>query len=177
MLIPIIINPAVVLDSWSTVIEDAQGMEPQIYSAMVEVISESDVRLKIKFQKFAPGWLAAILGDRRGCMTIRNEIDADLQTFAVHITANTFGTALVVNYFLTTRLGFFRALVEKAGHWLDNQKPPVPLTAELNVVQREILMTGFTTTVFTALQRAIEEVMQELGQDAGTVESRTGFIL
>ena len=177
MFVPVIVNNGVILDTWSALIEDGQGMESEIYGGVEEVIKECDVRLSIKFEKFAPGWLAAILGNRRDCMTIRNGFDPDLQTFAVHITANTIGTALVVYYFLTTRLGLWRALVEKAEYWLDSEKPPVPLTVELDVVQKEILMRGFTTIVFTALQRVVEEVMQGLGRDAGTLDSKSGFVL
>lgn len=134
-------------------------------------------RIKFEYGKIAPGFFAWLFGHRRHCLRVMNVLDGDLQTIVVCISVNSYGSALVVNWWLLTKLGFWRWLLERAGYWLDNKKPPVPLTVELDVVQKDILMKGFVTVVVTALQRAVEAVMQELGQDKGTVDSKSGFVI
>jgi hypothetical protein len=177
MFFPIVVNNGVLLDSWNTVIEEGKGVESKIYRGVEEAIRECEIPVNIKHHKIAPGWVGLVLGDWWDCMTVRGCLDKDIGTFVVHITANSVGTALVVNYFLTTRLGFWRALVEKAGYWLDGKKPPMPLTVELNVVQKEILMKGFVSVVFTALQQAVEEMLQELGCEKNPIDSKSGFVI
>jgi len=178
MFLPVIVNSTVLLDSTSMIIEDGADRASEIYLGVEEFIAACNVpEVRIKRQRLAPSLLGALLGDRRDCLTVINTLDSDLRTFAVHITANDYGSALVVNWWLCARLGFWRTLVEKAGYWLESKPPPVPLTAELDLFQKDILMKGFVTVVFTALQRAVEEVMQGLGQDISDLESKSGFVI
>lgn len=175
MFLPVIVNQNVVLDSWSTVIEDGAGRGGEIFRLVENFIVDHKVpAVKTKRQRMAHSYLGWLLGDSQECLTVVNTIDGDLNTFAVHLTTMDFGSSLSAAYFLCTRLGLLRALVERAGYWLDQQAVRKPLAVELNVLQRELLMKSFTTVVFTALQTAVQQVMQGLGGD-GDLNSQAGF--
>lgn len=174
MFLPVIVNQDVVLDSWSAVLEDGAGYGGEIFRLVEEFLAEHDVpAVRIKHQQLAPSFLGALLGNRRDCLTVVNTLDAALRTFAVHVVASDFGTALVVNWWLCARLGFFRALIEKAGYWLESKKPPVPLVVELDVFQKDLLLRGFSVVVYSALQHAIEQVRQGKKMKGGN--STSGF--
>jgi hypothetical protein len=179
MIFPFVrIHDGEILDRSSWVLEDGAGWEGEIYCRIEDAIKGVQApKIKFEYGKIAPGFFAWLFGHRRHCLRVMNVLDGDLQTIVVCISVNSYGSALVVNWWLLTKLGFWRWLLERAGYWLDNKKPPVPLTVELDVVQKDILMKGFVTVVVTALQRAVEAVMQELGQDKGTVDSKSGFVI
>lgn len=178
MIFPFVrIHDGEILDRSSWVLEDGAGWEAEIYRLVEESIKDSQApKMRFEYGKIAPGFFDWLFGDRRGCLRVTNVFDDDLRTIVSCISVNDYGTALVVNWWLMTKLGFWRWLLERAQYWLEGKKPPVPLTVELDVVQKDILMKGFVTVVFTALQRAVEGVMQELGQDKGSLDSKSGFV-
>ena len=85
----------------------------------------------------------------------------------VCISVASYGSALLVNWWVLTKLGFWRWLVERAKYWAEDATPPAPLVVEMDTFQKDIVMNAFGTVVFTGLQRAVQEVMQGLGAGYG----------
>jgi hypothetical protein len=172
------IHEDVILDRSSWVLEDGAGWESEIYRRVEEGIKGVQApKIKLEYGKIAPGFLGWLFGNRRDCLRVTNVLDDDLRTIVVCISVNSYGNALVVNWWLLTKLGFWRWLMDRAGFWLEGKKPPIPLTVELSVVQKDILTKGFVTVVFTGLQRTVESVIQELGQDKDSIDSKSGFVV
>jgi len=172
------IHDGEILDRWNAVVEDGCGHEEDIYRGIESFVRESGVPdIRMERGTLATGFLAWVFGDRRDCLRVTNTLDADVETVVVCISVASYGSALTVNWWVLSKLGLWRWLVERTRYWVEEAKPPTPLVVEMDTFQKDILMKAFGTVLFTGLQLAVQEIMQGLGKDTSGLDSTSGFLI
>ena len=106
-----VINDKIVLDRWSAVIPQGHGLGQQLYWS-VEALIEQWGAPGIQFQprELAPSFIAGLLGERHPCMAIKNILSSKLRTFVIYIDATDSGDALIINWWLCSRMGLWYTL-------------------------------------------------------------------
>ena len=160
-----------ILDSWSVLIEQAQGKAEEIYKETLRFIKgEEAPGVKTETVKVRPSWLKGLFGKERGYLMVTNE---GLKDYKMYIGARDYGNNLDVQWYLTCEPGFFKktlsAVLTKGGS-------DKALSFLLDIFQQQDL-TAYVTCVHHCVLKSIEAVMTGMGQDYSKVERKSrGFL-
>lgn len=160
---------AKILDSWSVLIENARGKGEEAYDSTMKFIQDSeapDIGLeKVTVVGRSIGFFERAQGDY---LMVTNE---GLEDFRMYVGARDYGNNLYVSWYLTCEPGFFKsffsALIEKN---------PTAFSFSLDVFQLEDL-TAYVTCIHHCLLKAVDKILNGLGQDPSKVERKSrGFL-
>jgi hypothetical protein len=94
-----------IIDRWSMIVENAQGLAEQIYSDTEAFVKESQAPgISFERVKVRPSWLKGMLGNERSYLMVSNDALSDYRMF---IGARDYGNALGISWFMTCEPGFF----------------------------------------------------------------------
>jgi len=165
-----------IFDSWSVLIEKANGKSEEVFEATKRLIQEADVpgiemnmvagrtRQQDKSKFFALG--AHYL--ERDYLRVTNE---NLKDFKMYIGARDYGNNLSVFWYLTCEPSFLDKLV--SGFFTKDVRA---FSFALDIFQQEDL-TSYVTCVHHCLLKAVDQLMQSLNQDPSEIDRKSkGFL-
>lgn len=160
-----------IIDRWSMVIENGRGNTEQIYKDTDSYVKESKAPgIEIKRVSVRSGWLKGLFGKERDYMMVTN---LGLRDYRVFIGASDYGDNLDVSWYLTCEPGFFeRTLSNILTRGASNRA----LSFCLDLFHQQDL-NAYATVVQHCLIRAIEKLLQALGQDTSKIDKKSrGFL-
>lgn len=160
-----------IIDRWSMIVEGSQGQAEQVYQDTEKFIVESKAPgIRIERTKVRPSWLKGLLGNERNYMMVSNEALGDYRMF---IGARDYGDNLDISWFLTCEPGFFR---KRLSNVLTSGASDKALSLNLDLFEQQDL-NAYSTVVHHCLLKAIEKLMQGLGQDSSKIDRKSrGFL-
>ena len=158
-----------IIDSWSILIEDAQGREEEIYQATLKRIEENNPPgVRVDKVEVRPGWLKGVFGKKREYLMVGNE---RLRDFKMYVGARDYGNNLDVCWYLTCEPGFFKKRISKALTESDKA-----LSYILDLFDQQDLR-AYATVVHHCVLDAVEILMTKMGQDTSKIERKSrGFL-
>jgi len=157
-----------ILDSWSVLIEDAQGKADEIYSSVLKFLQESKIP-DVKTETVT-GVVPGFFGPKghRDYLMAKNE---RLKDYRMYVGARDYGKNLNVSWYLTCEPGPLKRMV--SGALTGYAKG---LSFSLDVFQLEDL-TAYVTSVHHRVLKAVDSVMRESGQDPSKIDRKSrGFL-
>jgi len=158
-----------ILDSWSILIENAQGRGKEIYEKTKRYIEESQAPgIKTIDVKVRPSWLKGLLGKEREYLRVENTA---LKDFKMYVGARDYGNNLDVQWYLTCEPGFFKKRLSRV---LTSSEDT--LSFLLDIFKQQDLR-AYATVVHHALLKAVIDLMSELEQDSSKIDRKSrGFL-
>jgi hypothetical protein len=160
-----------IIDRWSMIVENAQGLAEQIYGDTQSIVNESQAP-GIGFERVQvrPSWLKGILGNERSYLMVTNDALSDYRMF---IGARDYGSALDISWFMTCEPGFFS---KKLSNILTSGASAQALSLNLDIFQQQDL-NAYATLVHHCMLKAIEKMMSGKGQDTTQIDRKSkGFL-
>jgi hypothetical protein len=160
-----------IIDRWSMIVENGQGLTEQIYSDTETFVKESQAP-GIGFERVQvrPSWLKGILGNERSYFMVTNTALDDYRMF---IGARDYGNALDISWFLTCEPGFFS---KKLSSVLTSGASDKALSLNLDIFQQQDL-SAYATVVHHCLLKAVDKLMLGAGQDSSKIDRKSkGFL-
>lgn len=171
-----IVSQDIVLDSWSTVVEQGKGKGADIYTCTRDRIEQSGIPARIDLENIAPGFLSGIFGGGRRFMAVRGTRNRALASYVFYIHAQDYGANLVVNWWLVSRIGLLNTLVQKTYYHFSDEPQPRPLKIDLDFFEQNVELRAFLSTLHQCVVWAVEKALQELGKNTHGVNSKSGFL-
>lgn len=165
----VILKDEKILDSWSTIIENAQDKVAEIYNEVPRFIQESQAPgVKTETVNVNPGMIGALLGRRRDYLMVTNE---SMKDFKMYIGAREYGNNLDVSWYLTCEPSVFKKALSDI-----LTKSDKGLSFMLDIFQQQDL-NAYATVVHHCLLKSVENIMQGLNQDSSKIERKSrGFL-
>ena len=160
-----------IIDRWSMIVEDAQGLAEQIYSDTEANIKEIQAPgINFERTQVRPSWLKGILGNERSYLMITNDALGDYRMF---IGARDYGKTLDISWFMTCEPGFFS---KKLSSVLTSGASDRALSLNLDIFQQQDL-SAYATVVHHCMLKAVEKMMTGKGQDISEIDRKSkGFL-
>jgi len=185
-----IVRKEEVLDDWSVLIEQGQGLAEQLLNDTQGFIGHSQapaIRLEVK--QMAPSFVRGLLGGRRPFLVVTNTANSNLRPYRMYINARDYGNNLDVAWYLVFQVGFWRrllgylALIPLFGLFL----LPFLLLGRAARARREGMLDldlfdqqdlrAYVTNAHHCLLKAVEKAMIGLNQDPAKIERKSrGFL-
>ncbi len=160
-----------IIDRWSMIVENAQGLAEQIYADTEANIKETKAP-GINFERVQvrPSWLKGLLGNERSYMMVTNDALGDYRMF---ISARDYGNNLDIQWYMTCEPGFFS---KKLSNVLTSGASDKALSLNLDIFQQQDL-SAYATVAHHCFLKAIEKMMAGKGQDTSTIDRKSkGFL-
>ena len=168
-----VITDAIILDRWHALVHHGEGHQDEIYEDVLAFLKDVELPgLTIKQQTLATSYLSGLQGDLLDFLAVTASTSSKV---VVYLGAYDLGTSLSCHWYLTTRVGLWQTLLEKAPYVFAGKEPPRTLTPHLNLFTKDIAVRHFASATHTALAQAVERLMERLGQDPATLDQRAGF--
>lgn len=167
----VILKDEKILDSWSTMIENAQGNVADIYKQVPGLIQGTQAPgINIETVRVGMGVLSGFFGRDREYIMVTNEA---LKEYKMYIGAREYGNNLDVSWYLTCEPGLFKSTLSKL---LTQGASDKALSFMLNVFGQQDLV-AYTTVVHHCLLKSVENIMHGLNQDPSKIERKSrGFL-
>jgi len=160
------------LDSWSVLIDDAQGRAKEIFETVKRVLEESEApgikseMIRVPTYRTTGGLFGKTVME--DYLRVTNE---NLKDFRMYIGARDYGKALIVSWYLTCEPGPFKQLFSSLV-----EKNPLAFSFSMDVVKSEEL-SAYVTRVHHSVLEAVDTVMRSLGQDPSKINRKSkGFL-
>ena len=159
-----------ILDDWSVLIENAQGKTEEIYQLIINFIKESRAPgVRVETVQVRPSWLKGIFGSIRKYLMVTNE--ESVKAYRFYVGARDYGNNLDVSWYLTCEPGFFSRIFIGKG-----KEAHGAIYTILDIFERQDL-TAYVTCAHHCVLKAVEAIMQGLGQDFSKVDRKSrGFL-
>jgi hypothetical protein len=160
-----------IIDRWSMIVENAQGLAEQIYTDTEANVQEMKAP-GISFERVQvrPSWLKGLLGNERSYMMVTNDALGDYRMF---IGVRDYGDALDIQWYMTCEPGFFS---KKLSNVLTSGASDKALSLNLDIFQQQDL-SAYATVVHHCMLKAIEKMMTGKGQDTSQIDRKSkGFL-
>jgi hypothetical protein len=167
-----------ILDSWSVLIEGAQGRGEELIRKVVEYIEKSKApNVRTEMVEAYPDMASRIWSSiskrlAREPKTYLMVSNDNLEATKIYVRAQDYGRNLFVCWYLITEPGLLAELLsapssEDRWYW-------VPRTRD---VFTEEELTAYVTCIHHCVLRAVEDLMRSLGQDPSKIERKSrGFL-
>jgi hypothetical protein len=164
MAMPFYLNGKNHSESWSVLIEDANGRGPEIYASIRRILERHKVpSLVVEDKEVAPGIIEGMKGNKRPFLMVRN---SSLLGFRILIGAGDYGNQLAVWWYM----------VPITKIWKRGKGILKALPTEMDIFDQQEL-TSFLTTVHHSVVKASEEVSDSVGFDFSKVDQKSrGFL-
>ena len=167
----VILKDEKILDSWSTIIENAQDKVDEIYKKVPELIQESKAPgVRSETVRVKPGGLSGLFGKDREYLMVTNE---GLRDYKMYIGAREYGNNLDISWYLTCEPGVFKSSLSS---FLTKGASDKALSFMLNIFQQQDL-NAYATVVHHCLLKSVETIMKSKNQDPSKIERKSkGFL-
>ena len=167
-----------ILDSWSVLIEGAQGRGDELIKKVVEYIEKSKApNVSAEIVEAYPDlgsriWSSISKRLAREPKTYLMVSNDNLEATKIYVRAQDYGENLFVCWYLITEPGLLAELLsfptsEDKWHW-------VPRTRD---VFTEEELTAYVTCVHHCVLKAVDDLMRSLGQDPSKIDRKSrGFL-
>jgi hypothetical protein len=160
-------------DSWSTLIENAQGKAEGVFHSAEAFIKENNVDpLCMTNESISPGFVSSMFGKAREFLVVVYSGNFRLKPYQIFVNARDFGNNLDVSWYMTYRPTLWQSIaalipfVKVASHVL----------SELDLFDQQDLR-AYATVVHRSVLKSVDKLMLELKQDPSKIERRSrGFL-
>lgn len=167
----VILKDEKILESWSVLIENAQGKGEEVYTQTSNFIQESRAPgVTSEMATVRTGETTGFFGKlvERNYFMVFNE---RLKDYRMYVGARDYGNNLNVSWYLTVEPGVLKSLLSGVV-----TKDPRGLSLSLGLFQREDLF-AYVTAVHHCLLKSVERIMQSLNQDPSKIDRKSrGFL-
>lgn len=160
-------------DSWSTLIENAQGKAEGIFRDTEAFIKENNVDpLCITKESIAPGFVKSMFGKAREFLVVVYSGSFRLKPYQIFVNARDFGNNLDVSWYLTYRPSIWQSLASL----IPFVKVASEYLRELDLFDQQDLR-AYATVVHRSVTKSVEKLMIDLKQDPSKLERKSrGFL-
>jgi|SRR5215469_16520503 len=148
------------LDSWGVVMEGGAGREESTIGIVTQRLSDSQLPgVEWKKVEVQPGMIKGWFGKRRDYLMVTCQA---LKDYRMYVGARDYGKHLDISWFLTVEPGFFKsAFSAMLAHGNINA-----LSFNLDIFDNQDLRAYVTSVHRCCVRRAVEQVAEDLHQDA-----------
>ena len=160
-------------DSWSTLIENAQGKSEDVFRNAEEFTKENNVpSLVMTKESIAPGFVKSMFGKAREFLVVVYSESFRLKPYQIFVNARDFGNNLDVSWYLTYRPSIWQVLASL----IPFVKAASEALRELDVFDQQDLR-AYATVVHRSVLKSVDKLMLDLKQDPSKMERRSrGFL-
>ena len=160
-------------DSWSTLIENAQGKAEGIFHNTEAFIKENNVdSLLMTNESIAPGFVKSMFGKAREFLVVVYSESFRLKPYQIFVNARDFGNNLDVSWYLTYRPSIWQVLASL----IPFVKAASEALRELDLFDQQDLR-AYATIVHRSVLKSVDKLMLDLKQDPSKLERRSrGFL-
>lgn len=160
------------LDSWGAVLENAAGYTERLSGRIEEHLKQGELPgVTWRTVEATPGMLKGLLGKKRSYLMVTSD---SLRDYRMYVGARDYGRHLNISWFLTVEPGFFKKAFSSA---LTQGANPLALSFLLDLFDQEDLRAYVTSVHRCCVKRAVEGLMEHLGQDTKTFNWQSkGFL-
>ena len=160
-------------DSWSTLIENAQGKAEGIFHNTEAFIKENNVdSLLMTNESIAPGFVKSMFGKAREFLVVVYSESFRLKPYQIFVNARDFGNNLDVSWYLTYRPSIWQVLASL----IPFVKAASEALRELDLFDQQDLR-AYATIVHRSVLKSVDKLMLDLKQDPSKMERRSrGFL-
>jgi hypothetical protein len=162
-----------VIDSWSILIENAQGNAWEIFQTTDMNITESNAPdLKMERKSIAPGIVRGIMGAARDFFVVTDGRSMRMKPYKIFLNARDYGNNLDVSWYLTYKPTLLQAIMSLIP--FVNIFPKTSMDIDLFDQQD---LRAYATLVHRSVLRSVEKVMFALNQDPSKINRKSrGFL-
>ena len=159
-------------DSWSTLIENAQGRSEDIFRNAEEFTKENNVdSLIMTNESISPGFVSSMLGTARKFLVVVYS-SFRLKPYQIFVNARDFGNNLDVSWYLTYRPSIWQVVASL----IPFVKVASEALRELDLFDQQDLR-AYATVVHRSVLKSVDKLMLDLKQDSSKIERRSrGFL-
>jgi hypothetical protein len=160
-------------DSWSTLIENAQGKAEGIFHNTEAFIKENNLdSLLMTNESIAPGFVKSMFGKAREFLVVVYSESFRLKPYQIFVNARDFGNNLDVSWYLTYRPSIWQVLASL----IPFVKAASEALRELDLFDQQDLR-AYATIVHRSVLKSVDKLMLDLKQDPSKMERRSrGFL-
>lgn len=161
-----------VFDTWSALIESAQGKGPDVLKDTEEFIVASNAPdIEMVHKEIAPGLVTGMIGKKREFLVI-TERTFRLQPYQIYMNARNYGNHLDVSWYLTYKPSLWQA----AASLLPFVNIIPHTLGDLDLFDQQDLR-AYTTVAHHCMQKAVDKLMLGLDQDPSKLDRKSrGFL-
>lgn len=160
-------------DSWSTLIENAQGKAEGVFLSTEAFIKENNVSsLSMTKESISPGLIKSMFGTAREFLVAVYSESFRLKPYQIFVNARDFGNNLDVSWYLTYRPSIWQAIASL----IPFVKAASQALRELDLFDQQDLR-AYATVVHRSVLKSVDKLMLELKQDPSKMERKSrGFL-
>ena len=160
-------------DSWSTLIENAQGRSEDVFRNTEEFTKENNVpSLVMTKESIAPGFVKSMFGKAREFLVVVYSESFRLKPYQIFVNARDFGNNLDVSWYLTYRPSIWQVVASL----IPFVKVASEALRELDLFDQQDLR-AYATVVHRSVLKSVDKLMLDLKQDPSKMERRSrGFL-
>jgi hypothetical protein len=160
-------------DSWSTLIENAQGRSEDVFRNAEEFTKENNVpSIVMTKESIAPGFVKSMFGKAREFLVVVYSESFRLKPYQIFVNARDFGNNLDVSWYLTYRPSIWQVVASL----IPFVKVASEALRELDLFDQQDLR-AYATVVHRSVLKSVDKLMLDLKQDSSKIERRSrGFL-
>lgn len=160
-------------DSWSTLIENAQGKAEGVFRDTEAFIKENNMdSVCMTKESIAPGFVKSMFGKVREFLVIVYSGSFRLKPYQIFFNARDFGNNLDVSWYMTYRPTIWQSLAAL----IPFVKVAMNALNELDLFDQQDLR-AYATVVHRSVLKSVDKLMIELKQDPSKLERKSrGFL-
>jgi hypothetical protein len=162
-----------VIETWSILIENAQGNSGTIFQDTESFIEESKApSVEMRTRPMAPGFFKGLMGTKRDFLEVTDQENTRMVPYQIYLNARDYGNNLDISWYLTFRPTWWQAFLS-----LIPFGSVIPKSlSDLDLFDQQDL-TAFTTNAHHCMLKAVEKMMASLNQDPSKIDRKSrGFL-
>jgi hypothetical protein len=162
-----------VRDSWSTLIENAQGKAEEVFrNAEVFIKGNNVPSLVMEKKSISPGFVKSVLGSAREFLVVIYAGNFRIKPYQIFVNARDFGNNLDVSWYMTYRPSMWQALASLTPF----VGAASQALSDLDLFDQQDLR-AYGTVVHHAVQKSVDTLMFDLKQDPSKMDRKSrGFL-
>lgn len=162
-----------VLDSWSILIENAQGKSEGIFQNTNLLIKESKApAVETERKSIVPGIMRGIAGTTRDFLVVADNQSMRMKPYKIFLNARDYGDNLDVSWYLT----FKPTLLQAVMCLLPFVNIFPKTTMDIDLFDQQDLR-AYTTITHHSVLKSVEKLMLEMNQDPSKIDRKSrGFL-
>lgn len=160
-------------ESWSTLIEKAQGKAEEVFEHAGTYIKENNVpSITMERKSMTPGLIRGLLGKARDFLVVADSQNMRMEPYKIFLNVRDYGDNLDVSWYLTFKPTLWQAAMS--------------LIPFVNVIQKTMVecdlfdqqdLRAYATVVHRSVHKSVEKLMLDLNQDPSKMERKSrGFL-
>ena len=160
-------------DSWSMLIENAQGKSEEVFRNTETFIRNNKVPSLVMMKKsITAGLVKSLLGTAREFLVVADAGSFKLKPYQVFVNARDYGNNLDVSWYMTYRPSIWQAIISL----IPFVKAASQALRDLDLFDQQDLR-AYATVVHRSVHKSVEKLMLDLNQDPSKIERKSrGFL-